>query len=97
MSKILEKLHEGTPFIIITIIETILISDKVMKVNQYEWAQARGLLITNKHVHNLKKEDIKRSIALTEIVGVSVTTENEGDEFVIHVHADYDYRFISEK
>ncbi len=48
-------------------------------------------------MHNLKKEDIKRSIALKDIVGVSVTTEAEGDEFVVHVHADYDYRFICEK
>jgi hypothetical protein len=78
-------------------IEIILISDKVMKVNQYEWAQSRGLLITNRNVHNLKKEDVKRSIGLSEIVGVSVATENEGDEFVVHVHADYDYRFITER
>jgi hypothetical protein len=28
-------------------LETILISDKVMKINQYEWAQSRALLITN--------------------------------------------------
>ena len=49
------------------------------------------------HVHNLKKEDIKRSIGLKDIVGVSVTTESEGDEFVLHVQADYDYRFISDK
>ena len=42
-------------------------------------------MITNKHLHNLKKEDIKRSIDLKDLVGVSVT-ENEGDEFVVHVH-----------
>lgn len=54
-------------------------------------------MITSHNVHNLKKEDIKRSIALKDIVGVTVTTEAEGDEFVIHVLADYDYRFICEK
>ena len=75
----------------------MLISDKVTKINQYEWGQQRGLLITNLNVHNLKKDDIKRSIPLKDIVGLSVTTELEGDEFVMHVHADYDYRFISEK
>jgi hypothetical protein len=79
------------------LLENILISDKVMKINQYEWAQSRALLITNNNVHNLKKEEIKRSIPLKEIVGVSVTTEAEGDEFVIHVLEDYDYRFICEK
>jgi hypothetical protein len=54
-------------------------------------------LITNWHIHNLKKEDIKRSINLRDIVGLSVTTESEGNEFVVHVKADYDYRFISDK
>ena len=78
-------------------VETILVSDKVQKINQYEWAQGRGLLITNKNVHNLKKEDIKRSINLGEIAGVSVTTEPDGNEFVVHVSSDYDYRFICEK
>lgn len=75
----------------------MLISDKVTKINQYEWGQQRGLLITNLNVHNLKKDDIKRSIPFKDIVGLSVTTEVDGDEFVMHVHADYDYRFISEK
>lgn len=55
------------------------------------------MLISSEHVHNLKKEEIKRSIDLQDIVGVSVTTESEGDEFVIHLHKDYDYRFISDK
>lgn len=55
------------------------------------------MLITNLHIHNLKKEDIKRSIPLRDIQGVSVTTEPEGEEFVVHVRQDYDYRFISEK
>ncbi len=54
-------------------------------------------MITSNNVHNLKKEDIKRSINLRDIVGMSVTTETDGNEFVIHVHADYDYRFISDK
>lgn len=81
----------------LTFSETILISDKVQKINQYEWAQGRGLLITNKFVHNLKKEDIKRSIKLHDISGLSVTTEPDGNEFVVHVKSDYDYRFICEK
>jgi propanediol utilization protein len=69
----------------------------VTKINQYEWGQQRGLLITSKHVHNMKKEDIKRSIPLKDILGVSVTTESEGNEFVVHVNQDYDYRFICDK
>ena len=77
-------------------VETILISDKVTKINQYEWGQQRGLLITNQHVHNLKKDDIKRSINLASVRGLSVT-ETEADEFVIHVNEDYDYRFICER
>ena len=96
MHKILEKIGTGN-VICLKHLETILISDKVTKINQYEWGQSRGLLITNQHVHNLKKEDIKRSINLRDIVGVSVTTESEGNEFVVHVQADYDYRFISDK
>ena len=51
------------------------------------------MLITNINVHNLKKEDIKRSINLMDIAGVSVTTEPDGNEFVVHVDSDYDYRF----
>ena len=54
-------------------------------------------MITNLNVHNVKKDEIKRTISLKDIVGLSVTTETEGDEFVVHVLADYDYRFISDK
>jgi len=75
----------------------MLISDKVTKINQYEWGQQRALLVTSLHLHNLKKEEVKRSIGLKDVVGLSVTTEVEGDEFVVHVRADYDYRFISDK
>jgi hypothetical protein len=98
MPKIMEKISGGNKLMsFLCFVENIFISDKVMKINQYEWAQSRALLITNNNVHNLKKEEIKRSIPLKDIVGVSVTTEAEGDEFVIHVLEDYDYRFICEK
>ena len=45
----------------------------------------------------MKKDDIKRSINLKDIAGVTITTEGESNEFVVHVAADYDYRFISQR
>lgn len=78
-------------------LEVILLSDLVTKINEYEWGQQRGFLITSEKIHNLSKTEIKRSILLKDLLGVTITTEDEGDEFVVHVEQDYDYRYISQK
>ena len=66
-------------------IEVILLSDQVTKINHYEWGQLRGLIITYERIHTLQKTEIKRSISIKSVSGVSITIEGECDEFVIHV------------
>lgn len=77
--------------------EAIIFSDAVTKINEYEWGQERNLLITNEKVYNLQKLKIKRSINIKDLLAVTITTEGEKDEFVLHVGQDYDYRFISHR
>ena len=36
--------------------ETLLLSDKIIKVNRYGMAQERNIVITNKSIYNLKKK-----------------------------------------
>ena len=38
----------------------------------------------------------KREIALRDVMAISKSTEESNKEFVVHVRADYDYRFICE-
>ena len=38
----------------------------------------------------------KREIALRNVMAISKSTEESNKEFVVHVRADYDYRFICE-
>ena len=55
-------------------IESVLFSDKVKKINMYEWNQERIFVITTEKVYNIKKTKIKRQIPLNLIGGLSKTT-----------------------
>ena len=41
-------------------------------------------------------EAFKREIALRNVMAISKSTEDGNKEFVVHVRAEYDYRFICE-
>ena len=38
------------------ILETLILSDKIIKINRYNMSQERNIIITNKAVYNLKKK-----------------------------------------
>jgi hypothetical protein len=76
--------------------EQLLFADKIQKTNMFEWTQERTFVITNAAVYNIHKKEIKRSIKISEIGGLSKTVPpSKVLEFSIHVPATYDYRFTS--
>jgi len=76
----------------------LLFSDKVKKINMYDWNQERILVVTSKSVYNFKKQKIKRVIPIVKIGGISKTIlQGSKNEFTIHVPSEYDYRFISDR
>ena len=74
--------------------ETIQFSDKILKINKFNFKQERNILLTDKAIYNLKKTSLKRRIDYKIIVGITVSKLS--DEFVVHCKdIDYDYQFIS--
>jgi hypothetical protein len=69
----------------------------VKKINMYSWKQDRIFVITTEHIYNIKKNKIKRRIAVATLAGVSKTIIGAMIEFTLHVPTEYDYRFCSEK
>jgi hypothetical protein len=75
--------------------ETTVFSDKVFKFNSYGWKQERNMVITNKNLYNIKKRTIKRKILIANIKAITVSTNEQSKEFVIHVPKEYDYRYTT--
>ena len=76
--------------------ETIQFSDKILKINKFNFKQERNILLTDKAIYNLKKTSLKRRIDYKIIVGITVSKLS--DEFVVHCKdIDYDYQFISKR
>ena len=76
--------------------EEIEFSDKIYKVNKYGWKQERNIIITDKAIYNLKKNNLKRRIDFKTILGITINKQT--DEFVIHCSdLDYDYQYISHR
>ena len=74
------------------IIEKIIFSCMVNKKNSWGWKQSRNLMLTNCRLHNLEKSEIKRSIELEKIKGITKNSKKgETDEFLVHVEMEYDY------
>lgn len=96
-SKIGKKLEPGCKHVIDT--ETVLLSGLVIKINHVNKRQERALVVTNKHVINVASPNsflpnrIKRKIPLTIITGI--TASRYGNEVVLHVDKEDDYRFSS--
>jgi serum/glucocorticoid-regulated kinase 2 len=74
--------------------ETILLFEKLLKINHYGMHQERNMLITNQCIYNLKKFSMKRAISFDIILGI--TANKLTDEFIIHGREnEYDYFYIS--
>ena len=78
--------------------ETLVASYNIVKINRKEKQQERILVITNKALYNLKKNnEFKRRISYNIIASISIAKSNDSNEFAVHVPEEYDYRFKSNK
>lgn len=77
--------------------ENIYFSNNVTKYNRMEWKQERLFVITNLAIYNIKKNKVKRRIAIKDIDGVTKSTDKKCFEFVVHVEIDYDYRYLAKE
>ena len=89
--------------------EKIIFSATLTKINKNEKYQERNMMITSTNFYNLRTEGmltsvtslfnsayiIKRKFDLKMIE--AVVYAKLGNEFVIHVPEEYDYRIISER
>lgn len=85
--------------------EEVLFSCKTDKINVRNKRQKRNMLITNHHIYNLREGGlltifsnnayIKRRIKLENIKGIVYA--KLGNEFVIYVPSEFDYRIVSER
>jgi len=75
--------------------ESILFSNLILKINKYSITQERIIVITNKAIYNLKKENVKRRIEINKLIGITISKSS--NEFVIHGNDnEYDYHYISQ-
>lgn len=72
--------------------EKILISTNISKFNERNKKQERVFLLTNKYIYNISKTTVKRKIPTSKVR--AITLSNIGNEFIIHVPDEYDYRFL---
>lgn len=89
--------------------EIIIFSAKLLKVNVRKKKQERLILFTNKNLYNLKdggfiagalsifssSGSVKRKIPLSKIK--SIVYAKLGNEFVINVPTEFDWRIVSER
>ena len=55
------------------------------------------MIISDKHIFNLKKRGLKRKIKLDGVDAITKSKNKESDEFVLHVPSEYDYHYSSPK
>jgi len=75
--------------------EELFFSGNVTKFNRMDWKQERIFAITNLAVYNIKKYKVQRRILISDIDGITKSTDSTCFEFVIHVEIEYDYRFLT--
>ena len=76
--------------------ESVVFSCVVVKYNRFGMKQERMLLLTNQNLYNIKKDQVQRKINVDSIKSITKSTKPKSEEFVVHVKAEYDYRFSSE-
>ena len=66
----------------------------MIKFNVFNLSQERTVVITDKAFYNIKGRDkLKRRIPLQDIS--AITMSHSTSEFLIHVHSERDYRYLS--
>lgn len=70
--------------------EMIYLSINLVKINKRTTEQQRMLIITNLGIYNVKKRDVRRTVKIENIAGVTIS--NSSTEFVIHGLGEYDLR-----
>ena len=58
--------------------------------------QSRILLLTNRSLYNIKKDQIQRKINVQQVKAVTKSTKDGCIQFVVHVASEYDYIYESE-
>ena len=75
-------------------VETVVFSERVLKINKRGKEQERDLIVTSRAVYNfVPKEygEFQRCIQLSQVSGVVLSRNS--DEVVVQVTNDYDYHF----
>ena len=75
-------------------VETVIFSERVLKINKRGKEQERDLIVTSRAVYNfVPKEysEFQRCIQLSQVSGVVLSRNS--DEVVVQVTSDYDYHF----
>ena len=76
--------------------ETLLFSDKIIKINRFNSNQERNIVITDQAIYNLKKKELKRRFPLNKLLGITISKLT--DEMILHgIDTEYDYYYISSK
>ncbi len=84
--KILALFEQSGKIYVSNVIESLLYSEKIKKINMFGWNQERILAITTEHIYNIKKQKPKRKIGITLLGGISKTVNVANkQEFTIHV------------
>ena len=74
--------------------EHIVYSGSAIKKNQHGFRFYKIHVITDKYFYNLKsRTEVSRKIALSKIVGITVSAAPECSKLVLHVHRDRDVEF----
>ena len=76
--------------------EKVIFSCDVIKINRWMQRQTRILLLTNRSLYNIKKDQIQRKINVQQIKAVTKSTKDGCIQFVVHVASEYDYIYESE-
>jgi hypothetical protein len=74
--------------------EVVVFSCKLLKYNRFKMRQERNLLLTTDKIANVKSNEFKRSIEIKNIKAITKSLTKDNWEFIVHVHDEYDYRFI---
>jgi hypothetical protein len=78
--------------------EPLMFADKIKKTNMFNWTQTRTLVITKQAIYNIHGGKTKRCIPINLIGMLSKLTDpSKPKEFAIHIPAEYDYRFTSDR
>lgn len=73
----------------------IIFSDKVKKFNYLGWRQERLLIITQRTIYYAKPDQVKRSLPIQNLAGISKALFSKKGEFTLHMADTYDTRFQS--